>query len=126
MSLRDLAEADLAFILEDSVTGFGWSITLTDPAGQVGAFTGFSNDIAQAIDPDTGQVVSGRSASVSLRISSLTAGGFGLPRGIADASIKPWLVAFDDINGGAHTFKVQASDPDRTLGVVNCILEAYG
>ena len=126
MNLRQLAEADLAFILEDSATGFGWSITVTDPSGTSHPLTGGSNDISQVVDPETGQVVSGRSASVALRISSLYAAGFtSLPVGITDKSSKPWLMQFNDINGNSHTFKVIQSNPDRTVGMVTCILEAY-
>lgn len=123
--LRETAEADLAVILEDGTTGFGRPITVTDPSGTVGNLTGFSNDVAEVIDPDTGQAVSGRIASVALRISSLTTAGLGLPEGIADATSKPWQISFDDINGNPFTFKVQRSNPDRALGIVTCILELY-
>ena len=125
MGAREIAEADLGFILEDSVFGFGFDITVTDPSGLSKPLTGFSNDISQVIDPDTGQAVSGRLASVALRISSLTAAGFALPVAVADAGAKPWLITFDDINGNSFIFKVQQSNPDRTLGVIACILETY-
>ena len=125
MSLRELAEADLGTILEDGTTGFGWPITLTDPTGKVGSFTGFSDDIAQVIDPDTGQAVSGRLASVALRISTIYAKGFELPRAIADSNSKPWIVQFDDINGNAYKFKIAQSNPDRAIGMLVCVLELY-
>lgn len=127
MGLRAIAEQDLATIMEDTATGFGWPITLTAPDGTVGSLTGFSDDIAQVIDPDTGQAVSGRLASVAIRISLITTTlpGKGLPVGIADAGSKPWLVAFDDINGASYTFKVAQSNPDRALGLVTCLLEEY-
>lgn len=127
MGLREIAEQDLSFMLEDSVTGFGWPITVVDPAGNVGSFTGYSDDIAQVIDPDTGQAVSGRLASVTLRISTIytTLPGSGLPRGIADTRNKPWVVSFNDINGLPYTFKVSQSNPDRALGIVVLLLELY-
>jgi hypothetical protein len=125
MSLRELAESDLGSILEDGTTGFGWPITLTDPAGKVGSFTGFSDDIAQIIDPDTGEAVSGRLASVVLRISSLYAEGFTLPRAIADSSGRPWIVEFNDIHGNPYKFKIAQSNPDRALGLLSCVLEFY-
>ena len=125
MSLRVLAESDLGLILEDGATGFGWPITLTNPAGATFAGIGFSDDIAQVIDPDTGELVSGRLASAAIRISTLYAAGFELPRAIADSDIKPWLVAFDDINGLPYTFKVRQSNPDRALGLITLVLEAY-
>lgn len=125
MNLRALAESDLSFIVEDGATGFGWDITLTDPSGNTGSFTGLSDDIAQVIDPETGQAVSGRLASIALRTSTLLAEGFTMPVGIADASVKPWLVEFEDINGLPYKFKVTQSNPDRALGLVTCLLETY-
>ena len=125
MGLRELAEADLGVILEDDNRGFGWSITVTDPDGNTGDLTGSANDIAQVIDPDTGQAVSGRSASVALRVSSLTEECLGLPKGIADSGSKPWIVEFEDISGNTHKFKVAQSNPDRMIGLVVCLLEIY-
>lgn len=127
MGLRSLAESDLGLILEDGAYGFGWPITITDPSGKVSTgLIGFSDDIAQMIDPDTGELISGRLASVALRISTLYAQGFTLPKAIANSSSKPWLVSFNDINGVSYQFKVNQANPDRALGVVTCILEAYG
>jgi|AntDeeMinimDraft_4_1070355.scaffolds.fasta_scaffold02891_6 hypothetical protein len=126
MGLRDLVEQDLGAILEDSATGFGWPISLTDPDGLTDeTLVGFSDDIAQSIDPDTGELVSGRLASVALRISTLYAAGFSLPRGVADTSKKPWVVKFNDINGRPHVFIVRQANPDRAAGLVVCILEGY-
>ena len=124
MNLREKAESDLARILE-SATGFGWPITITDPAGVSAPLIGYSNDISQVIDPDTGIAVSGRSASVTLRISSIYAAALSLPKGIADSGSKPWVIQFNDINGLPYTFKVAQSNPDRGLGIVTCILETY-
>ena len=125
MNLRLTAEQDLGAILEDSVTGFGWDIQVTDPSGLSVPLTGFSDDISQIIDPDTGEAISGRLVSVALRISSLTAAGLALPVGIADATIKPCVIEFNDINGNPFKFKVAQSNPDRALGLVTCLLELY-
>lgn len=125
MGLRAEAESALEEILED-VDLWAWPITVTDPSEVSASLSGRSNDISQVIDPDTGAVVTGRSASVALRISSLVAAGFSsLPRGIADDTSKPWLIAFDDINGNSFTFKVMESSPDRAIGLVVCQLELY-
>ena len=125
MGLRELAEADNRIILNDGAFGFGYSISLENPAGTVKPLTGFSNDISQVIDPDTGVSVSGRLATAALNINDIIDAGLELPKGIADAGSKPWLIRFDDINGNAHTFKVSKSDPDRTLGMLICTLEFY-
>jgi hypothetical protein len=126
VNIRQLAEADLAVTLEDEVGGFGWPVTITDPAGVSASLSASSGDIAQVIDPDTGQPVSGRLATAVVRISSVYAAGFTeLPRAIANTALRPWVVQFDDINGRPHTFKVSQSNPDRTLGMLSLILEAY-
>lgn len=122
MGAREIANADLKKILEDRDTGFGWDIIVTDPDGNTQALVGRSGDVAQMIDPDTGQAVSGRIASVSLAMASIT---LGLPVAITDSASKPWLMQFDDIEGVAHTFKVIQSNPDRTLGLVTCLLGEY-
>lgn len=126
MNLRTLAEADLGFILENKATGFGWDITLTNPEGKTELLTGFSQDIALAIDPDTGVLVSGRTASIALRIGLLRAKGFTEnPRNISDETKKPWMVGFRDINGTPCLFKVMKSNPDAMIGCVTLLLETY-
>jgi hypothetical protein len=125
MGLREQAAADLRTILEDTAAGFGWAISVTPPDGAPVALVGFSTDIAQVIDPETGIAVTGRSASVAIAIASLTAAGLDIPKAVADESGRPWVVTFADIVGKAHTFSVLEAHPDRALGVVVCRLEAY-
>lgn len=125
MNLRLLAERDLGIILEDSVTGFAWPIVLTAPDGAQYPLNGFSNDIAQSIDPETGELVTGRTASVALRMSSIKALGLELPRAISDTGRAPWVVEFADILGEPWRFKIIDSNPDRTLGLITFVLEIY-
>ena len=129
MGLRELAARDLARISGDRDTGFGWEIVLTDPAGYTSPepLIGLSQDIAQLIDPETGQPVSGRLASASIAMSAIVDGGYSsLPKGIADGAMKPWRVSFLDIAGdGPYEFKVVESNPDRTAGNLVLLLEAY-
>ena len=124
MGLREQAALDCIAILNDE-DGFAFPITVTDPGGLSATLNGFSNDIAETIDPETGMAVSGRVASVALHMRDLAAAGFGIPQGITDESILPWVITFDDILGLSHTFKVQESNPDRAIGVVTCTLETY-
>jgi hypothetical protein len=125
MGLRDQAAADLRVILEDTAAGFGWAIAVTDPNGNRADLKGFSNDVSQAIDANTGVVVSGRTASVVIALSSLASVGLDIPVGISERGRKPWLVEFNDITGATWRFKVIESLPDRGIGAVRCQLEAY-
>lgn len=122
--LREQAEADLAFLVEDP-NGFGWPVRVTDPGGAFADMVGLSGNISRLIDPDTGLFVSGNVAHITLRLTTLRTKGLGIPKAIADQSVKPWLITFDDILGKAYTFKVKQSFPDTTIGVVVCILESY-
>lgn len=122
MGLRVQNEADLAESMEDE-DDFGWPITVTDPNGVSQPLIGLSTDIMQIIDPDTGMVLKGRTASVALRISSLVFSS--LPEAVANSAAKPWRADFEDINGSPYTFKVKESSPDRAIGIVVCILETY-
>jgi len=125
MNLRQLAEQDLAVTLEDSVFGFGWPVTLTDPQGVSANLTGQAHDISQIIDPDTGTAVSGRSCAFVIRQSSLAATGLGDPYGVPDSNSLPWLVSFESINGAPYTFKVEDSDADRVLGTRTLVLGVW-
>ena len=120
MSLREIANADLGKILENEV-----DIVLIDPTDVSTSLKGLSNDIHFLIDPDTGQGVSGRIASVALYINDLENAGLDLPRYIADPTIKPWRVQFDDLNGNTYLFKIMMSHPDRDINLILCMLELY-
>ena len=124
MSLRAIAEADLSSIMEGE-TSFRVAVILTNPSCDTINVWGIGGDISELIDPDTGMAVSGRSTRMTIRMTSIINQGFELPEGISDTSSKPWLVSFDDITGVNHTFKVVEGNPDRTIGVVSLVLEAY-
>jgi hypothetical protein len=124
MSLRELLEQDLQHTLEDA-SSFGWPITFITPSGTEIYMYGQTSDISQIIDPDTGVAISGRSAHVTARLSRFYDSGAGLPSGVVEQGKLSWLCRFNDINGITYTFKVSKSEPDRTIGIVTCMLEAY-
>lgn len=121
MGLREQAALDAKTILEDSTSGFGWPFTLTSPVGVAAELVGFTTDIGQTIDPDTGQAVAGRRASVAVSWSALAE----LPVAVADSTRKPWVVTFADSQGVTADWKVTEVLPDRAVGVVVLLLEAY-
>ena len=130
MNLREQARADLAFTLKDEVNGFGRAVVLIDPAGAEVQVSGQTGDIGLVIDPDTGTAVAGRTAHISLAVDdinkAISEGAIdGFPRGISDESRKPWLCRFDDLEGATYTFKLINTFPDRTLGLLTCLVGAY-
>lgn len=120
MGLREQARLDAKAILEDT-SGFGWPLTLTSPVGVSSSLTGFSTDVGQTIDPETGQAVAGRRTSVAVSLSSLPE----MPEAIADSGRKPWVATFADIAGSMADWKVTEVLPDRAAGVVVLLLERY-
>ena len=121
MGLRALAAADAKAIIEDSASGFGWPLVLTSPAAVATLLTGFASDVSETVDPETGIAVVGRRTSVAISLLSLTE----LPAAVPESDRRPWLVTMADVTGEAATWKVVEVRPDRALGVVVLILEAY-
>lgn len=126
MTLRTIAEADLATVME-SEESFRWPVVLTDPDGNTHTDPLYAtiNDVSGLIDPDTGQLVSGRVVTIAIRISSITALELGIPEGESSSNRRPWVVDFTDMAGSSHVMKVSRGDPDLTLGIVNLYLEVY-
>ena len=121
MNLAATAAADFRKILN----GDGCAITLQAPDGTTADFVGLSQDIALAIDPQTGILVSGRTCTVVLAQADLIAVNMS-PQGEANTKLKPWLVKYlETVSGIEHTFKVSQSNPDRTIGSLVLILESY-
>jgi tetrahydromethanopterin S-methyltransferase subunit B len=125
MGLRATAAADYRTIINDQDTAMGWPISLTPPGAASVPLVGRSTDIHLVIDPDTGVVVSGRTASAVFCIQDILDAGLALPVGVVDATADPWLATFDDVTGVSHTFKVTETNPDRALGSLICILEVW-
>lgn len=120
MGLREQAKLDAQAILEDTL-GFAWPVTLTSPLGVVTSLYGFTTDVGQTIDPETGQAVAGQRASVSVARASLPS----LPEAVHESSRKPWVATFADSQGVSGTWKVIEVLPDRALGVVVLLLEVF-
>ncbi len=126
MNFREIANIDLKSITSDSKYGFGIDINITDPDGLSKDIVGYTNDINFMIDPDTGQAVSGRNATILLHIQILIEAGFSsLPAAQSDTSKKPWIVKFNDLQNNQWTFSVKETNPDRTSNVILCNLEFY-
>lgn len=124
VGLREVARQDARRILGDA-DGFAWPLTVTDPDGRKGCINGFSSDVGELIDAQTGVAISGRQVEVTLHVDDLNRLGFGHPEYIASEEGKPWLIEFPDIEGTPGAFKVMRTAPDLTTGVILCFLEAY-
>lgn len=120
MSLRVIAADDFERIVTNT-REFAWPITLIDPVGVETPLQGFSQDVHMMIDPGTGDIVSGRRATVALPMRQLDAENLPTEQGEGD----PWLVTFNDILGSARTFQVIESKPDRVIGNLVLVLGGW-
>ena len=124
IGLRELAHSDMLQIMNDE-SGFRWPCVVTSPDLSSASLFCRSTDIHLSIDPGTGEVITGRQASVSFALDDLKKKGMQSIRGIEDSTSKPWTVTTKNINEVEQVFKVVQTYPDNTLGLVVCFLEAY-
>lgn len=112
MGLREIAEQDNAFLVEDGAAGFATDVTLDDNAGNTyPAIKGVYFRVGVTIDPNTGQTVVGEQSHVTVRLSSLTA----IPE-------DGWKCTVADITGSDVVGYVTSPMPDRTLGRMSWFL----
>lgn len=124
MGLRSQAHTDLIGIVESS-EDFGWPIVVVAPGGQELSLTGLHTDHGLTFDLETGLPISGRRAAVALVLQRFTDAGLPEPRAVIDAAGRPWVVRATDIHGTSHLYKIVETMPDRTIGMVTCVLEVY-
>lgn len=118
MSLRDLAASDAQKIIKDQA-GFGWPLILTAPDGAVFNITGTSKDIHLSIDPDTGEIISGRTVTVTIATKDVSQTVRGINEGV------PWKVTLNDFDGVSGVFKVDDTFPDRVFGLTVLFLVSW-
>lgn len=116
--LRELAARHARQFLNDRDSGFAWEAVVIAPDGTESdpPLRGFSTDISQLVDPETGIAISGRSASLTLHMRDVLDVFAELPRRIEGRADTPWRVRVADILGHTGEFVVIKSDPDRALG----------
>lgn len=125
MSLLEQARADANTILETGAGSLSVDAWVIEPGGFGAKIPGMFNDIEQTVDPGTGEFLTGRRISIAMSQQDFYDAGFDqIPRGIADGAKKPWIVSVK-VDCTDQKFKVVKSNPDRTVGVVVCILGLY-
>jgi len=115
MNIRELAEKDLSYILED-VNGFSHEVTLTDLSNVSYNVRCWGADIGLLVDPATGANFIGRNIEIYCRRSSLDL--------LNAPEIKEkWKVSMTNVNNDNHKLIVKFANHDRTLGIVRLVLE---
>ena len=112
MNLKELAEKDLQYTLENKDNGFAVDIILTNLSSQSQTVQGQYNRVSVDIDPETGMKIKSKKSIVSIRNSNLTIG----------TPTKNWKVSVLDINGQSFEGIVSEVLPDDTLGFTTLYL----
>ena len=113
MNIRELAEKDLSFTLENANVS-GSRFVLSDKKGNHFNLTGAVGDIGYLLNTD-GVPVQGRTITVSYRLSSLAMYTKETPQ-------KGWTVLLRDLSGAEYRLYVVRYEPDRTIGIGRLLL----
>lgn len=120
MNLRQQAELDLAFTLEDTENGFASDFVLISPDGTEYELKGIVGDTGLLFNTD-GLPISGRSVVASFRLSKMINEEKQTYKKIG----KGWTALVKDLSGKQWKLYVTDFKPDRTIGigVLNLSLE---
>ena len=114
MNVREQAESDLGWIMENSGEA-GSPFVLIDPTGTEHNVVGVVGDIGLSIETETGEKIRSRSIVCSCRIKTVAAFGAGAPG-------RGWKARITDLQGNTVNAFVAGCDPDRTLGIYNLVI----
>ena len=126
MGLNEIAADDFANFTSNT-DEFGHEFVITAPDGTViEGIKGYSTDISALIDPETGQMVAGRTASVSIAMRFFRNAGFGsIPTMEPKKNKKPWIFEWLAPNTSVYTFSVRDAIPDRKLDQTLFMLQSF-
>jgi len=111
VNLLDVARGDLPFLLSD----FSVAASIFSPEGEETQVQGLHRDTGEMLDPETGEMVSGRHVSLVIPLPSVA-----IPHGVSERSKKPWKVVFE-----GKIFRIVQTRPDATIGALVVMLEEY-
>lgn len=116
MSILSESRLDFAIISQDT-DGFAEEVVLTSPTGQSATIACVWTDVGVGLDPESGQTVSAKAASVSISDDALTEAGIGIPVSVQEKNKKPWKITVTNIDGTSTAYKITEPRRDRRLGV---------
>lgn len=114
MNVRELAESDLGWIMENTGEA-GSPFVLIDPDGIEYPVVGTVGDIGLSVSPETGERVRSRSIQCSCRMKTLKEFTARIPG-------RGWKARITDLEGNTVNAFVQGNDPDRTIGIYNLVI----
>jgi hypothetical protein len=115
MNLNSIAEADLAFTLEDVDNGFGVELFFHDLDEGEQPVNCMTTDISYFVDPQTGEGISSRQVEITCRISTIESKQIPIRKGL--------FVKHYDTAGNEYKSCIKKSNYDRKLGVITILLE---
>jgi hypothetical protein len=115
MNVRELAEADLRYTLENT-NASGTPYTLIDLEGKEYNVTGTVGDIGILFEPIAGEMIRNRSIVCTCRIRTLSTQTQSIPE-------RGWKAIVKDLHDKETYLFVSGNDPDRTLGIYRLSME---
>ena len=115
MNVRELAETDLQYTLENK-NASGTPYILISPDGTEYTVTGTVGDIALLYEPVAGEITRNRSIICTCRILTLSEQTELVPE-------RGWKAIVKYLHGKAVNLFVRGNDPDRMLGTYRMVME---
>ena len=101
---------------------WGVSMVFTAPTSETATVDGLHVRHNTQYDQETGALVSGRNASVTVSESVLTDAGYPVRNGDDDVHLANHRVSVADSTGTTREYVVREWFPDEKLGIIVCIL----
>lgn len=124
MGLIEQAKEDIEEITSD-LEGFGVEMVLTAPTGEVLPITGLHTKHHLAIDQETMKQVNSKNAHISVSEQFLIDAGYPYRNADNEVYLQGHLVTVNDSTGNSCVYVIREWFPDRTIGLIVCILGDY-
>lgn len=130
MGLIERAQQD-AKTFTTNTNDFGVSITLTKPADVSNpevsvTVVGYHTKHHTSWDPESGEVVDGKRAHITVSEEALTDEGYPTRNSDQEVAMVGHRVTVSDSSGVSKNYVVRQTFPDETLGLIVMILGDFG
>lgn len=126
MGLTELAKATWETITTNKVSGFGVDMKIITPDNiTILDIIGIHSKHNIRYDPETGNLVNGKSAHCSFSENLLITASYPHRNSDEEIDLKKHKIFVKDSSGVEKKYIINETIPDETLGVILCVLGDY-
>lgn len=124
MSLHDIARADIATITQND-SEWGKPMTLYAPTGETLAIKGLHTFHSLGFDAQKQKFANTPNGHINFTEQQLVDGGYPYTNSDGDVDLSNHKVSVNDSEGILQTYILEQWFPDKTVGLIMCILGLY-